>query len=138
MRDVLGHDTLRPGQAEAIEAVLAGRDTLAVMATGSGKSAIYQVCGAQIAGPTLVISPLIALQRDQVMSLEDEAAGKPVQLDSTLRTSERREILDALEQGGVEFVFLAPEQLANEETLESVREARPSLVVVDEAHCIST
>jgi ATP-dependent DNA helicase RecQ len=138
MRDVLGHDTLRPGQAEAIESVMSGRDTLAVMATGSGKSAIYQVCGSHIDGPTLVISPLIALQRDQVMSLEDEAAGKPVQLDSTLRAAERREILEELDRGEVEFLFLAPEQLANEETFAAVRAAGPSLVVVDEAHCIST
>jgi ATP-dependent DNA helicase RecQ len=138
MRDVLGHDTLRPGQKEAIDAVLSGHDTLAVMATGSGKSAIYQVCGAHIDGPTLVISPLIALQRDQVMSLEDEAAGKPVQLDSTLRAAQRREVLEDLDRGDVEFLFLAPEQLAKEETFAAVHAAAPSLVVVDEAHCIST
>lgn len=138
MQDVLGHEELRPGQADAIDAVLAGRDTLAIMATGSGKSAIYQACGAAIAGPTLVISPLIALQRDQVSSLRDEDAGRPEQLDSTLRASERRAILHAVREGDVEFLFVAPEQLGNEETMAAVRDTAPSLIVVDEAHCVST
>jgi len=144
-QEVLGLDELRPGQREAMEAVLAGRDTLAVMATGSGKSAIYQVCGALIDGPTLVVSPLIALQHDQVTSLEQleqldhgQHPGRPVQLDSTSGVRRRREVLDEVRAGEVEFVFLAPEQLANEESFDAVRAARPSLVVVDEAHCIST
>jgi ATP-dependent DNA helicase RecQ len=140
--EVLGLDELRPGQREAMEAVLAGRDTLAVMATGSGKSAIYQVCGALIDGPTLVVSPLIALQHDQVTSLEqldeDQHPGRPAQLDSTSGARRRREVLDEVRAGEVEFVFLAPEQLVNEESFAAVRAARPSLVVVDEAHCIST
>ena len=74
-REVLGFERLRPGQAEAAESVLAGRDTLAVLSTGSGKSAIYQLAGLLTDGATLVVSPLIALQRDQVDSLREHALG---------------------------------------------------------------
>src|SRR5688572_29318212 len=70
-QEALGYDHLRPGQAEAIAAILAGRDTLAVLPTGLGKSAIYQVGGPQIAGLTVVVSPLVALQRDQVESVAE-------------------------------------------------------------------
>jgi ATP-dependent DNA helicase RecQ len=137
MHDVLGHERLQPGQREAIDAVLDGRDTLAVMATGSGKSAIYQTCGAAIAGSTIVISPLIALQRDQVASLAETNAGTPLSIDSTLSTESRRTVLDTIGRRDAEFVFLAPEQLANPETFEAVLRSSPSLVVVDEAHCVS-
>ena len=75
-REAFGFEALRPGQREAIESVLAGRDTLAVMPTGSGKSAIYQIAGLLTAGPTVVVSPLIALQRDQVEDLAERAAGR--------------------------------------------------------------
>src|SRR4029453_8386133 len=74
-RDVFGFGELRPGQREAIESVLAGRDTLVVMSTGSGKSAIYQIAGLLTDGATVVVSPLIALQRDQVDDLAHRAAG---------------------------------------------------------------
>ena len=106
------------------------------MPTGFGKSAIYQIAGVLVPGPTLVVSPLIALQRDQVTSLE--GLGLTARdLNSTLSESRRQEVLEEVGAGRVEFLFLAPEQLANEETLEAVRRLRPSLVVVDEAHCIS-
>jgi ATP-dependent DNA helicase RecQ len=134
----LGHERLRPGQRQAIEAVLAGRDVLAIMPTGGGKSAIYQVAGAEIPGPTLVVSPLIALQHDQVRSLEDATVGLPGRLDSTMSTGERAATLDAIASGELEFVFLAPEQLQNDETIAAVEAAPPSLVVIDEAHCVST
>src|SRR4051794_6512263 len=74
-REKLGLEALRPGQEEAIQAVLEGRDTLAVMPTGSGKSAIYQIAGAILDGPTVVVSPLIALQRDQVEAIEGLEVG---------------------------------------------------------------
>ena len=134
---VVGETTFRPGQREAIESILAGRDTLAVMSTGSGKSAIYQVCAALIDGPTLVISPLIALQEDQVGSLEDGRVGVPAQLDASISRSARREVLEAVREGDVEFLFVAPEQLENPETLAAVSTSPPSLIVVDEAHCVS-
>jgi ATP-dependent DNA helicase RecQ len=130
----LGHDHLRPGQLEGIEAALEGRDALVVMATGSGKSAIYQLAGYFRDGPTVVVSPLIALQRDQVAQAEGGAA---VELNSTLSQSAREEVFRGLESGATEFVLLAPEQLTAQDTLERLRATKPSLFVVDEAHCVS-
>lgn len=137
--DRFGFDELRPGQREAIEAVLAGHDTLAVMPTGSGKSAIYQLAGLLIDGPTIVVSPLLALQHDQVESIgEHDLDGGAAQLNSTLSASERDDLLARLAGGTLEFCFLAPEQLTRADTLEALRAAEPSLFVVDEAHCISS
>jgi ATP-dependent DNA helicase RecQ len=136
-REAFGFEALRPGQREAIEAVLAGRDTLAVMSTGSGKSAIYQIAGLLSPGATVVVSPLIALQRDQVEDLADRAAGGAAQLNSKISTSERERALAELAEDALEFLLLAPEQLANPDVLGELAAARPSLLVVDEAHCIS-
>ena len=133
-RERFGFDALREGQEEAIEAVLDGRDALAVMATGHGKSAIYQIAGLLIDGPTVVISPLIALQRDQVEGLALDGAAT---ISSHVPESEREEALEAAAEDAIEFLFMAPEQLAKPDVLASVAEARPSLMVVDEAHCIS-
>jgi len=135
-REILGFEALRPGQGEAIESVLTGRDTLAVLSTGSGKSAIYQIAGLLTAGATLVVSPLIALQRDQVDALRERALGA-AQLNSSLPEDEREEALAELAEDALEFLFLAPEQLANRDVLDELAAARPSLVVVDEAHGIS-
>jgi ATP-dependent DNA helicase RecQ len=136
-RETFGFEALRPGQREAIEAVLDGRDTLVVMSTGSGKSAIYQIAGLLLPGATIVISPLIALQREQVDDLRERAAGGAAQLNSTVRAAERDAALAELAEDALEFVFLAPEQLANPDVLDELVLARPSLLVVDEAHCIS-
>ena len=130
----LGHEHLRPGQLEGIEAALAGRDALVVMATGSGKSAIYQLAGFFREGPTIVVSPLIALQRDQVEQAEGGAAAE---LNSTLSAAEREAVFAGLEAGALEFVLLAPEQLESDDTRARLAACRPSLFVVDEAHCIS-
>src|ERR671928_792358 len=112
-RETFGFETLRPGQREAIEAVLAGRDVLAVMSTGSGKSAIYQIAGLLMPGATVVVSPLIALQRDQVEDLAERAAGGAAQLNSSLPAAERERAFAELAEDALEFLFLAPEQLAN-------------------------
>jgi ATP-dependent DNA helicase RecQ len=136
-KERFGYEQLRPGQAEAIRAVLGGQDTLAVMPTGSGKSAIYQIAGLLTSGSTIVISPLIALQRDQVKSIHEQGAGGAAVLNSTVRPAERRDALENLQGGEIEFLFLAPEQFGKAETLEELRRAKPSLFVVDEAHCIS-
>jgi ATP-dependent DNA helicase RecQ len=136
-REAFGFEELRPGQREAIEAVLAGRDTLAVMSTGSGKSAIYQIAGLLSPGATVVVSPLIALQRDQVEDLKERAAGGAAHLNSHISASERDQALAELAEDALEFLFLAPEQLANPDLLAELAVARPSLLVVDEAHCIS-
>jgi ATP-dependent DNA helicase RecQ len=137
-KEKLGIEELHAGQLEAIEAVLAGRDTLAVMSTGYGKSAIYQLAGELLGKPTIVVSPLIALQRDQVEAIEDHIGdGEAAELNSTVSPKKRRELIEALERGEHEFVLLAPEQLAKPEVLEDLAAIEPSLLVVDEAHCIS-
>jgi ATP-dependent DNA helicase RecQ len=127
---------LRPGQEEALTALLEGRDVLAVMPTGSGKSAIYQLAGSILEGPTVVVSPLIALQKDQVDGLRAHL-GRSQPINSTLGDAARRRALQDVQRGDVEFVFVAPEQLVNDETLHALRASRPGLFVVDEAHCIS-
>jgi RecQ family ATP-dependent DNA helicase len=133
----LGFESLRPGQLEAIEAVLAGRDVIAVLPTGSGKSAIYQIAGVLLEGATVVVSPLIALQRDQVLSI-GERMGGAAQVNSALSARQRSAAFEQLGGGHLEFVFVAPEQLANLETMARLAEAKPSLVVIDEAHCITS
>jgi ATP-dependent DNA helicase RecQ len=135
-REAFGFAALRPGQREAIEAVLEGRDALVVMSTGSGKSAIYQIAGLLLPGATVVVSPLIALQREQVDDLRARAAAA-AQLNSNVPAAQREAAFAELAEDALEFVFLAPEQLANQEVLDELAVARPSLLVVDEAHCIS-
>jgi ATP-dependent DNA helicase RecQ len=132
-----GWDELRPGQREAVEAAVEGRDVLAVMPTGHGKSAIYQLAAKLLDGLTVVVSPLIALQRDQVEQLEELGADPAVAVNSSQRVGENREAWEELEAGDAGFVFLAPEQLARDEVLERLRELQPSLLVIDEAHCVS-
>jgi len=132
----LGFEDLRPGQETAAAAVVSGRDVLAVMPTGAGKSAVYQIAGALVPGATVVVSPLIALQQDQVAAIGDGLGGAR-QVNSSMTDAQRREAFEDLRKGDVEFVFVAPEQLANDKTLELIKAARPSLFVVDEAHCIS-
>lgn len=137
-RDHFGIASFRPGQEEAIRALIDGRDTLAVLPTGHGKSAIYQVAAVVIPGPTVVVSPLIALQREQANGLQEhDGAGGAAVVNSSVGITAQREAFDELEQGDLEFIFLAPEQLHREEVLNHLREAGPSLFVVDEAHCIS-
>src|SRR3954469_3599746 len=136
-RKTFGFVTLRPGQREAIESILNGRDTLVVMSTGSGKSAIYEIAGYIKPGVTVVISPLIALQRDRVEAIEESVPGEAAGVNSNVAEGEKREAIEDFTEGQLEYLFLAPEQLANDEVLDQVRAAGPSLIVIDEAHCIS-
>ena len=136
-RERLGFDSLRPGQKEAVQAILHGRDTLVVQPTGSGKSAIYQIAGLLIEGATVIVSPLIALQKDQVDSIQDQNSADAAALNSSQRMSDIRERLQRLQQGGIEYFFLSPEQLRKPETVEILGRANVSLFVIDEAHCIS-
>jgi ATP-dependent DNA helicase RecQ len=136
-RETFGFDALRPGQREAIESVLEGRDTLVVMSTGSGKSAIYEIAGVIKPGVTVVISPLIALQRDRIEAIEKRIPGEAAGVNSNVAEGEKREAIADFTDGSLEFLFLAPEQLANSEVLDQVRDAAPTLIVIDEAHCIS-
>ncbi len=135
---VYGWTTLRPAQEEAMVEVAAGRDTLVVSPTGSGKSAIYQVPALLVGGPTIVVSPLIALQRDQVKNLVDRGAPDAHVVNSSRSARANSQAFEALQAGDAEFLFLAPEQLAKDEVIAELLEAKPSLFVVDEAHCVSS
>ncbi|SDO01567.1 ATP-dependent DNA helicase RecQ [Geodermatophilus sp. DSM 45219] len=138
-RELLGFEEFRPGQEEAMTSVVSGRDTLAVLPSGAGKSAVYQVAGQLCAGPVLVVSPLIALQRDQVGRLDelDGLQGGAAQLNSAQSAGDQRAALDGLADGTVRYLFLAPEQLTKPEVVEAIAATHPALFVVDEAHCVS-
>ena len=136
-RDTFGWPDLRDDQLTAMAGLLDGHDVLAVMPTGSGKSAIYQIPALLLDGPTLVVSPLTALQRDQVGQIEDSEAPEAVAVNSAQTTRTTDEAWDAVTDGDAEYLFLAPEQLAKDEVLEQLGEIGPSLFVVDEAHCVS-
>ncbi|RBY96934.1 recombinase RecQ [Blastococcus sp. TF02-8] len=138
-REVLGYEEFRPGQESAMQAVVGGSDTLAVLPSGAGKTAIYQVAGHLLDGPVLVVSPLIALQRDQVDRLTEleDRAGRAAQLNSTMTAGDQQAALDGLRDGTVRFLFLAPEQLTRPDVVDAIAESKPALFVVDEAHCVS-
>ena len=134
-RKRLGFERLRPGQERAVAAAAGGRDVLAVLPTGGGKSAIYELAGLLRPGPTVVVSPLIALQDDQLAHLR--AAGLSASLvNSKQSAGARADSLRAAREPDA-FVFVAPEQLANARPGEALLDARPGLFVVDEAHLIS-
>jgi ATP-dependent DNA helicase RecQ len=128
-----GHDAFRPGQREVIDAVLAGRDALAIMPTGAGKSVTYQVPALCGMAPVLVVSPLVALMRDQVAGAVRRRI-RATWVDSTLERRERRERLAAAAEGSVDLLYVSPEGLDG--VLDSTV-ARFGLLAVDEAHCIS-
>ncbi|MFJ8588822.1 RecQ family ATP-dependent DNA helicase [Streptomyces sp. NPDC093595] len=135
--DVFGWHRLRPGQTEAMEAVMAGRDTLVVMPTGAGKSAVYQVPTLLLPGPTVVVSPLLALQRDQIAGLLGHRAPDAVAVNSAQAADETATAWEAVRSGDAEYLFLSPEQLAKDDVIDSLARARPALFVVDEAQCVS-
>ena len=137
-RDEYGLQRLRPGQLAAITALTQGHDVLAVMPTGYGKSAIYQVAGSHLRGTTVVVSPLIALQNDQLAGIRDAPDAPRAVAVNSAQTDARNDEAWQLAEAGAEFIFLSPEQLANDKVLERVNSVRPSLFVVDEAHCVSS
>lgn len=133
-----GWTQLRPGLREAIEAVLDGRDVLGVLPTGYGKSAVYKIAGALLPGPTVVVSPLIALQSDQIAGIAARAGAPGAgAVNSMQSASANDEVWEGVDAGDTEYLFLSPEQLADEEVLARVRRLDVSLVAVDEAQCIS-
>jgi ATP-dependent DNA helicase RecQ len=136
VRKVFGLSALRPGQLAVIDAVLAKQHTLAIMPTGAGKSLCYQVPAMLMPGMTLVISPLIALMRDQCEKLT--ALGlDAVQVNSAIPAAEKKHARSRVRRRAVEFVFTTPEQLATPELRERLAAGSVDLVVIDEAHCIS-
>ncbi len=135
LRDIFGFDGFLPGQEKVIDAILNGRDCIAVMPTGAGKSLTYQLPARILEGTVLVLSPLISLMKDQVDALR-ELGFKAVEINSTLDLEERQARLSAFRQGEYELVFLAPEALDG--GLRNFIQGCPvSLLAVDEAHCIS-
>jgi len=139
-RTRFGFTHLRPNQLDAMRAALSGRDALVVLPTGAGKSAVYQVPATLLPGPTVVISPLLALQQDQMAALNErgDPALAAVRISSAESATERRDALAALREGTARFLFVTPEQLADPDRLAEIRAVKPCLVAVDEAHCISS
>ena len=136
LRAVFGVERLRDGQKLVIDSVLDGKDTLAIMPTGSGKSLCYQIPASLLPGTTVVVSPLISLMKDQLEKLE--ALGiRAVQLNSSLNREEEQAALDGIVGTTHEIVFCTPERLSNPEFLAVLAKVPIALVVVDEAHCIS-
>jgi ATP-dependent DNA helicase RecQ len=135
LKSLFGYDTFRPGQEEIVSAVLSGRDCVGVMPTGAGKSLTYQLPARLLQGTALVISPLIALMKDQVDAMR-ELGLRATFLNSSLDPEERRRREEALRRGEYELVYAAPEGL-EASVGEALRGVAVSLVAVDEAHCIS-
>jgi ATP-dependent DNA helicase RecQ len=131
-----GLSAFRPGQAEVIEALLAGRSALAVFPTGSGKSLCYQLPALLLDGVTVVVSPLIALMKDQIDALE--ALGVPAaRIDSSLSLEELRDVSARLRRGDLRLLYVAPERFNNERFVAQLAGVDIALFAVDEAHCIS-
>ncbi|MFB0619056.1 ATP-dependent DNA helicase RecQ [Streptomyces sp. AGS-58] len=137
--DVFGWDTLLPEQLTAMQWVLDGADALVVMPTGSGKSAVYQVPALMLSGPVVVVSPLLALQRDQIAGLPEGGHGPgAVALNSDLGAAGTEAAWEAVRGGEARLLYLSPEQLAKDEVAERLAEVEPALFVVDEAQCVSS
>ena len=137
LRTRFGHESFRPGQEEALARILAGEDLTVVMPTGGGKSLCYQVPALVRDGLTLVVSPLIALMKDQVEALEARGIAATF-VNSTLDARQQRERLDSAVAGRLRILYVAPERLATPLFLRAMRDRPPILVAVDEAHCISS
>ena len=137
LKEIFGFDSFRPGQEEVIRAVLARRDTLAVMPTGGGKSLCYQVPALMGEGLTVIVSPLISLMKDQVDSLLQSSIEGAATLHSGLDAEERWEVEKKIRTGEIRLLYVAPERLRSLEFVLALRRAGVSLFVVDEAHCIS-
>ncbi len=137
LRSQFGFEALRSGQEAVISRVLSGRDTLAIMPTGSGKSLTYQLPAVLLPGLTLVVSPLIALMKDQVDSLPAALRERTRLINSSLSPAAMSEAMKDLRAGNLDLVFVAPERLRDRTLLQALAAIDVSLVVVDEAHCIS-
>ncbi len=136
LRKVFGIEQLREGQQQVIDNVLAGVDTLAIMPTGAGKSLCYQLPALMLPGAVVVVSPLIALMKDQLHKAEGYGLSAG-QLNSALPRDEQQRALDAIRQKLADIVFCTPERLVTPEFIAVLRQGSISLVVIDEAHCIS-
>jgi ATP-dependent DNA helicase RecQ len=136
LSDRFGFESFRPGQHQVVEALLAGRSALAVFPTGAGKSLCYQLPALLLDGVTIVVSPLIALMKDQIDFLVRQGVDA-ARLDSSLGPDEARDVSDRLRTGSLKLLYVAPERFNNERFLAQLDATKISLFAVDEAHCIS-
>src|SRR5690606_635282 len=136
LRERFGFDAFRPGQAAVIDHLLAGRSALAVFPTGSGKSLCYQLPALLLDGLTVVVSPLIALMKDQTDFLQARGIAA-ARLDSSVSRETFAAIQDALRAGTLKLLYVAPERFSNERFLARLKTLKIDLLVIDEAHCIS-
>lgn len=136
LKNVFGFDSFREGQEAIIKQILKGNSALAVFPTGSGKSLCYQLPALMLPGLTIVVSPLIALMKDQVDFLLKRSV-KVARLDSTLTAEETRQVYSDLAAGELKLLYVAPERISNERFFASIANQSISLMVIDEAHCIS-
>ena len=136
LKTYFGYDTFREGQEAVIDALLAGRDVLAVMPTGAGKSICYQVPALMMKGITLVISPLISLMKDQVRSL-NQVGISAAYLNSSLTQGQYFTALRYAKAGRYPIIYVAPERLTTEAFLDFALSADISMIAVDESHCVS-
>jgi len=136
LQEHFGFNRMRPGQQEVIEQLLDGHSAAAIFPTGGGKSLCYQLPALLLPGVTLVVSPLIALMKDQIDALAKRGINAR-RLDSSLDAGEYREVMRQLRNGELRLLYVAPERFNNERFRENLRQVRISLFAVDEAHCIS-
>ena len=136
LKKYFGHDAFRDGQREVIEALLAGRSALAIFPTGGGKSLCYQLPALLMDGLTLVISPLIALMKDQVEALRTRGISA-ARLDSSLSADEVQGVFAEMRTGKLRLLYIAPERLLNESFMERLSRTKIALLAIDESHCIS-
>lgn len=136
LKSVYGYASFRPGQEEIISAILDGRDVMAVLPTGGGKSLAYQVPALLLKGVTIVISPLISLMKDQTDALQ-EAGVNAVMINGTMGAAQVRDALMQVETGRAQMLYVAPERMESPRFMEMLRFLNVPLVVVDEAHCVS-
>lgn len=134
LKEKFGFDSFKPGQAEVLEALTAGKNTLAMLPTGGGKSLIYQMMGNMRDGLVIIVTPLLSLMQDQVARLNYAGEPKVVALNSTLPQDARRTILRSLDQ--YKFLFVSPEMLGQTVVQSALRKVKINLLVVDEAHTI--
>ncbi len=132
-----GYEEFRPGQREVLECLLQGQDVLAVFPTGAGKSLTYQLAALMLPGTAIIVSPLIALMRDQVVDLRSRSIKGVAAINSTLTEQEVSDHLDDLTEGTDKLMYVTPERCSDPDFLEHLKETNVCLFVVDEAHCIS-
>lgn len=137
LRKHFGFEAFYPGQEEVISRVLQGQDTLAILATGAGKSLTYQLPALLLEGTTVVVSPLIALMKDQIDVLRERGIRNVVALNSTLSEDQEARARERIASGSIKIAYTTPEKLEDESFLRLLQSIRVPLFVVDEAHCIS-